>query len=97
MTGDLTEEQKEFITWHAARREANLRARGKLRDADGNKITDAMVLAAEGEEEVVKGDKSFFHGKQEKNYAGEAWITPPKDRKKARPATYCPPGHPHAW
>jgi hypothetical protein len=26
-TGDLTEEQKEYVTWHAARREANMRAK----------------------------------------------------------------------
>ena len=34
--GDLSAEQMEYVKWHAARREANLRARGKLKDEDGN-------------------------------------------------------------
>jgi len=99
LTGDLTEEAKEFVTWHAARREANLRARGKLRDADGNKITDAMVVAQEEDEEGAgpKGDRSFFHGKEAKNYIGESWITPPKDRKKENDHTFIPKRCIHTW
>ena len=95
-TGDLTEEQKEYVRWHAARREANMRAKGKLRDADGNKITDAMVAAQNGEEET-KGDRSFFHGKEEKNYIGESWIAPPKDRKRENDHTYIPKRCIHTW
>ena len=96
-TGDLTEEQKEYVTWHAARREANMRAKGRLRDADGNKITDAMVAAEAGEGETAKGDRSFFHGKEEKNYIGESWIVPPKDRKKENDHTFIPKRCIHTW
>ena len=52
-TAELTEEQKEFITWHAARREANMRARGRLKDVGGEELPS----------EEKKGDRSFFHGK----------------------------------
>ena len=103
-TTDLTEEQKEYVTWHAAQREANMRARGKIRDEDGNKITDAAAAAgaegAEGagaEDDGKSGDRSFFHGKELKNYAGEAWIAPPKDRKKENDHCYAPKRCIHTW
>jgi pre-mRNA-processing factor 17 len=34
---DLTAEAKEYVEWHAARREANMKARGRLKDEDGEK------------------------------------------------------------
>ena len=46
------------------------------------------MVGAEGEEVVAKGDRSFFHGKEQKNYIGESWIAPPKDRKKENDHTY---------
>ena len=32
---ELTEEAKEYVRWHAARREANLRRKGRLKDEEG--------------------------------------------------------------
>ena len=40
---DLSSQQREYVQWHAARREANLRARGKLKDeAEGALVDQAM-------------------------------------------------------
>jgi pre-mRNA-processing factor 17 len=97
---DLSSQQKEYIEWHAARREANLRARGKLKDeAEGALVDQAMGGArdAVGADDASRAEKSFFHGTSEKNYAGESWITPPKDRKKENDHCYAPKRCIHTW
>ena len=43
------------------------------------------------------GEKSFFHGKEERNYAGESWLAPPKDRKKENDHCYAPKRLIHTW
>ena len=97
---DLSSQQKEYIEWHAARREANLRARGKLKvEAEGALVDQAMggARAAGGADDASRAEKSFFHGTSEKNYAGESWITPPKDRKKENDHCYAPKRCIHTW
>ena len=107
--GDLSAEQMEYVKWHAARREANLRARGKLKDEDGNVLPpigggsadagasggdDADFDAGGGE---GRTEKSVFHGDSERNYAGESWIKPPKDRKRENDHCYVPKRCIHTW
>jgi pre-mRNA-processing factor 17 len=97
---DLSSQQREYVEWHAARREANLRARGKLKDeAEGALVDQAMGGArdAGGADDASRAEKSFFHGTSEKNYAGESWITPPKDRKKENDHCYAPKRCIHTW
>ena len=100
---DLSSQQREYVEWHAARREANLRARGKLKDeAEGALVDQAMGGAGdagglETDANSRGGEKSFFHGAAEKNYAGESWITPPKDRKRENDHCYAPKRCIHTW
>ena len=97
---DLSSQQKEYIAWHAARREANLRARGKLKDeAEGSLAESALGVAGKAKTEADSndGEKSFFHGESEKNYAGESWLRPPKDRKKQNEHCYAPKRCIHTW
>ena len=91
---DLTEQQKEYVKWHAERREANLRARGKLKDEEGEGGAGASAGENAG---AVGGDRSVFHGKEAKRYDGEAWIAPPKDRKKENDHCYAPKRCVHTW
>jgi hypothetical protein len=39
----------------------------------------------------------LHHGKEQKNYIGESWITPPKDHKKENDHTYVPKRCIHTW
>ncbi|KAL9226328.1 hypothetical protein vseg_002156 [Gypsophila vaccaria] len=62
----------------------------------------AKKKAEERGEKVEKGEffeeKSTFHGKEEKDYQGRSWITPPKDRRKAEVEhCYIPKRLEHTW
>jgi len=96
---ELTEEAKEYVRWHAARREANLRRKGRLKDeeggAGGGEDEDGAGVGGGGAGPA--GEKSFFHGKEERNYAGESWLAPPKDRKKENDHCYAPKRLIHTW
>ena len=101
----LTAPQKEYIEWHATRREANLRSRGKLKETEeGALVAEAVGGAKDGDVSKTKddntsadGSKTFFHGASEKNYAGESWIVAPKDRKKQNDVCYAPKRCIHTW
>ena len=98
---ELTEEAKEYVRWHAARREANLRRKGRLKDeeggAGGGEDEDGAGVGGGGGGAGPAGEKSFFHGKEERNYAGESWLAPPKDRKKENDHCYAPKRLIHTW
>ena len=49
------------------------------------------------EEEVKREDKSFFHGKAERDYAGRSWVEPPKHLKKENDRCYVPKRCIHTW
>ncbi len=94
---DLTAEAKEYVEWHAARREANMKARGRLKDEDGEKGAGAGEDAGADGAAGPAGEKSFFHGKEATNYAGESWLAAPKDRKKENDHCYAPKRLIHTW
>lgn len=100
---DLSVAQKEYVEWHASRREANLRSRGKLKDEAEGSLVDAAVGVTKGQKETEKSladaaaATSVFHGDSQTNYAGESWITAPKDRKKQNDTCYAPKRLVHTW
>ncbi|KAK3283548.1 hypothetical protein CYMTET_8758 [Cymbomonas tetramitiformis] len=51
----------------------------------------------EDKEEEERTDKSFFHGKSEKDYAGQSWMLPPKEHKKENDHTFIPKKWIHTW
>ncbi|KAK9751029.1 hypothetical protein RND81_02G236900 [Saponaria officinalis] len=61
----------------------------------------AKKKAEERGEKVEKGEffeeKSTFHGKEEKDYQGRSWITPPKDKKADVEHCYIPKRCEHTW
>ncbi|QDZ19087.1 pre-mRNA-processing factor 17 [Chloropicon primus] len=42
-------------------------------------------------------DKSFFHGKSERDYAGRSWVEPPKHLRKENDHCYVPKRCIHTW
>lgn len=42
-------------------------------------------------------DKTTFHGKEERDYQGRSWISPPKDAKAANDHCYIPKRLVHTW
>jgi pre-mRNA-processing factor 17 len=48
-------------------------------------------------EKVETEDKSTFHGKEEVDYQGRSWITPPKDVKATNDHCYIPKRWVHTW
>ncbi len=108
---ELTAEQKAYIEWHNARREAR-RVRGsRLRLARQRRLShapysqrkpaDEDVEKKEEAEEEAEPDtgheKSHFHGKSETDYAGNSWLTAPKDKKKENDTCYVPKRWIHTW
>ncbi|XP_074269565.1 uncharacterized protein LOC141592698 isoform X1 [Silene latifolia] len=61
----------------------------------------AKKKAEERGEKVEKGEifeeKSMFHGKEERDYQGRSWITPPKDKKADVEHCYIPKRLEHTW
>ncbi|XP_021742482.1 pre-mRNA-processing factor 17-like isoform X2 [Chenopodium quinoa] len=61
----------------------------------------AKKKAEERGEKVEKGevvvDKTTFHGKEEKDYQGRPWISPPKDVKATNDHCYIPKRCVHTW
>lgn len=57
--------------------------------------------AADGDPSVPKSDghvdKTTFHGKEELDYQGRSWISPPKDAKPANEHCYIPKRWIHTW
>ncbi|KAG0484261.1 hypothetical protein HPP92_008340 [Vanilla planifolia] len=52
----------------------------------------------EGRGEKTDGmDKSTFHGKEEKDYQGRSWVSPPKDAKPSNEHCYIPKRWVHTW
>ncbi|VAH91611.1 unnamed protein product [Triticum turgidum subsp. durum] len=51
----------------------------------------------EGKEKTEVVVKSTFHGKEEKDYQGRSWITPPKDAKATNERCYIPKRCVHEW
>ena len=47
--------------------------------------------------EQAREDKSFFHGKSERDYAGRSWVEPPKHLKKENDHCYVPKRLIHTW
>lgn len=94
--GALSAEQREYVAWHNARREA----RRKKPAADGDGAAGGSGAGAEeaaSAEPVTGGEKSHFHGKSATNYAGDSWLAPPKDRKKENDVCYAPKRWVHTW
>lgn len=50
-----------------------------------------------GEKGEAFSDKSTFHGKEEKDYQGRSWISPPKDAKAMNDHCYVPKRLVHTW
>lgn len=61
----------------------------------------ARKKAEERGEKAEKGefvaDKSTFHGKEERDYQGRSWISPPKDVKASNDHCYIPKRLVHTW
>ncbi|XP_057528777.1 uncharacterized protein LOC130807543 isoform X2 [Amaranthus tricolor] len=61
----------------------------------------AKKKAEEKGEKVETGeffaDKTTFHGKEEKDYQGKSWISPPKDVKASNDHCYIPKRCVHTW
>jgi pre-mRNA-processing factor 17 len=54
--------------------------------------------AAEEEAEPETGhEKTHFHGKSERDYAGNSWIMAPKDKKKENDHCFLPKRWIHTW
>jgi len=79
---DLSEKEKEYVKWHMQNREAKLRAKGKL-----DEPTSRPGETPNAEED---SKTSTFHGKEERNYAGESWMAAPKSEKREGGACYAP-------
>lgn len=107
---ELTAEQKAYIEWHNARREARrvralryCRAPRTVSRVFGSqrKPADEDAPKKEEAEEEAEPDtgheKSHFHGKSETDYAGNSWITAPKDKKKENETCYVPKRWIHTW
>ena len=59
---------------------------------------DTKKEEAEEEAEPDTGhEKTHFHGKEETDYAGNSWITAPKDKKKENETCYVPKRWIHTW
>jgi pre-mRNA-processing factor 17 len=104
---ELTDEQKEYIAWHNARREARS-VRQLARVFDGAVLTTlpAQKKPVSAETEHVEepeaepdtgGEKTHFHGKSEVDYAGNSWLEPPKDKKKQGDECFLPKRWVHTW
>ncbi|XP_047321315.1 pre-mRNA-processing factor 17 isoform X2 [Impatiens glandulifera] len=50
-----------------------------------------------GDKGEAISDKSTFHGKEEKDYQGRSWISPPKDAKAMNEHCYVPKRLVHTW
>ena len=75
------------------RRSRAPRLQRKPADEDAGKKEEA-----EEEAEPDTGhEKSHFHGKAETDYAGNSWITAPKDKKKENDTCYVPKRWIHTW
>ncbi|XP_010682562.2 uncharacterized protein LOC104897393 isoform X2 [Beta vulgaris subsp. vulgaris] len=61
----------------------------------------AKKKAEERGEKIEKGevviDKTTFHGKEERDYQGRPWISPPKDKKASNDHCYIPKRCVHTW
>jgi len=89
----LNAEQREYIAWHNARREARRR-----KPSSAEEPGDAAAAAEEeAGEPQTGGEKTHFHGKAAFNYAGESWLAPPKDKKKANDECFLPKRWVHSW
>ena len=105
---ELSTEQKEYIAWHNARREARrvrssscIRALFEPDIACLQKKPSTEADAERAEEPDVEpdtgGEKTHFHGKSEFDYAGNSWIVPPKDKKKQGDENFLPKRWVHTW
>uniref|UniRef100_A0A0C9QWX3 Pre-mRNA-processing factor 17 n=1 Tax=Wollemia nobilis TaxID=56998 RepID=A0A0C9QWX3_9CONI len=63
------------------------------------KYAEEHAEKKEGKEksETLTADKSTFHGKEESDYQGRSWITPPKDAKATNDHCYIPKRWVHTW
>ncbi|KAH7510741.1 uncharacterized protein LOC125420305 isoform X2 [Ziziphus jujuba] len=50
-----------------------------------------------GEKGEIVADKTTFHGKEERDYQGRSWISPPKDAKATNDHCYIPKRLVHTW
>ena len=106
---ELTAEQKEYIAWHNARREARRvrppRALGAASTLTHPTFQKKPAGGAEAEAEKepeeaeadTGGEKTHFHGKSEVDYAGNSWLAAPKDKKKQGDECFLPKRWVHTW
>ena len=45
----------------------------------------------------AQAEKSVFHGKAEKDFAGRSWLEPPKDKRAENEFCYLPKRWIHTW
>ena len=76
-------------TWEAAEYTEEQK---KLIEEEKEKKKEEVAVPVEKRE-----DKSFFHGKAERDYAGRSWVEPPKHLKKENDHCYVPKRCIHTW
>jgi len=92
---ELTPEQREYIAWHNARRDA--RRKKPAEEAGGTAAGGAAPLVDEEAEPDTGREKSHFHGASETNYAGDSWIAAPKDKKRTGDECFLPKRWVHTY
>ena len=91
---DLTEQQKEYVKWHAERREANLGARGKLKDEEGEGGAGATRAKMRARWAAIAACST---GRRRSGTTVRLGSAPPKDRKKENDHCYAPKRCVHTW
>jgi len=61
------------------------------------KEKEATGEVAASQQGASKEDRSVFHGKSERDYAGRSWLEPPKHLKKRNNQCYVPKRLVHTW
>ncbi len=59
-------------------------------------VAAAKEDATAGEVEKT-GPKSYFHGKDDKDYQGRSWLAAPRDKRKENDTCYLPKRWIHTW
>ena len=65
--------------------------------AEGDEKKEKGEEAEEEAEPETGHEKTHFHGKSLTNYAGESWLTAPKDKKKENETCFLPKRWMHTW
>lgn len=90
----LSDEQKDYVQWHNARRDARRR---KPTEDEAAREKAKAAGEEDADEAAGRSEKTKFHGKEQRDALGKSWLEPPKDRKKENETCFLPKRWIHTW